>query len=103
MKTFLMLAILGLCLAGCANENGNPRTFPNSDLELVVGNSARMGCTCMFVMDMPEEYCRAWVKASPDLAKVSFDVPNKRVVSSVFISFAATARFVDEKRGCILE
>lgn len=102
MKTLMTLVALGL-VAGCANDNGTPRTFANSDLELVVGNAARMGCSCRFVMEMPEDYCRAWVRASPDVAKLSFDMVNKKVESAVFISWAATARFVDEKRGCILE
>lgn len=102
MRTMLLVLSLG-CLAGCADDNGTPRTFDNNDLELAVGNSARMGCSCMFVMNMDEAYCRAWVKASPDVAKVSFDKSNKRVESSAFISWAATAHFVDEKRGCVLE
>ncbi len=101
-KTMLALFTLA-ALGGCADPNGTPRTFANSDLELAVGNAARMGCSCLFVMEMPEAYCRAWVKASPDVAKLSFDVANKRVESSSFVSFAATARYVDEKRGCILE
>ena len=102
MKTLLAVLGFGL-LAGCANENATPRTYDNNDLELAVGNSARMGCSCMFVMQMPESYCRAWVKASPDVAKLNFDVANKRVESSAFISIAATAHYVDDKRGCILE
>jgi hypothetical protein len=103
MKTLLVSLFALGALAGCANDNATPRTYDNSDLELAVGNSARMGCSCMFVMEMPEAYCRAWVKASPDVAKVSFDVANKRVESSAFVSWAATARYVDDKRGCILE
>ena len=102
MKTLFVFLALGL-LAACADDNGTPRTFANNDFELAVGNSARMGCSCMFVMDMPESYCRAWVKASPDVAKLTFDVANKRVESSAFVSFAATAHFVDDKRGCVLE
>ena len=102
MKTLMTLMALGF-LAGCANDNGTPRTFDNNDLELAVGNAARMGCSCRFVMEMPEDYCRAWVKASPDVAKLSFDMVNKKVESAAFISWAATARFIDEKRGCILE
>jgi hypothetical protein len=57
----------------------------------------------MFVMEMPEAYCRAWVKASPDVAKVTFDTVNKRVESTAFLSWGAVARYVDEKRGCVLE
>jgi hypothetical protein len=103
MKKLLVSMFALAALAGCADDKGTPITYDNNDLELAVGNSARMGCSCMFVMEMPEAYCRAWVKASPDVAKVTFDVANKRVESSAFVSWAATARFVDEKRGCILE
>lgn len=104
MKRLLLIcSSVGLTLLACANPDGNPRTYDNNDLELAVGNSARMGCSCMFVMEMDEAYCRAWVKASPDVAKLSFDRANKRVESSAFISWAATAHFVDEKRGCVLE
>jgi hypothetical protein len=101
MKKLTLLLALGL--AGCANDNGDPRTYDNNDLELAVGNSARMGCSCLFVMNMDEAYCRAWVRASPDVAKVSFDRANKRVEASAFLSWAATAHFVDAKRGCVLE
>jgi hypothetical protein len=104
MKRLLFVAALTLLgFTGCADENGSPRTYDNNDLELVVGNSARMGCTCMFVMEMDEAFCRAWVKASPDVAKVSFDRAAKKVEAAAFISWAATARFVDEKRGCVIE
>ena len=103
MKRFVLCVLAALSLASCADENGDPRTFDNNDLELAVGNSARMGCSCAFVMEMNDDYCRAWVKASPDVAKVNFDRVNKRVEASAFISWAATAHYVDDKRGCILE
>jgi hypothetical protein len=103
MKKLLFVVMMAGVLAGCADDNGTPRTYDNNDLELAVGNSARMGCSCRFVMEMDEAYCRAWVKASPDVAKLSFDMVNKKVVSSAFVSWAATAYYVDEKRGCVLE
>lgn len=102
MKPIWMGLALGL-LAGCANDNGTPRTYDNNDLELAVGNSARMGCTCRFIMNMDEAYCRAWVRASPDVAKLTFDLAHKRVEAAAFISVSATAHYVDEKRGCALE
>lgn len=98
----LLLTLGFVCSAGCASE-GPPRTFANNDLELAVGNGARMGCSCMFVMERDEAYCRAWVKASPDVAKVTFDTVNKRVEASSFVSWAATAHYVDDKVGCVLE
>ena len=101
MKKLLVLVPF-LALAGCAND-GPPRTFDNNDLELAVGNAARMTCSCLFVMNMPEAYCRAWVKASPDVARWSADPQAKTVEASAFISFAAHARWVDEKHGCVLE
>jgi hypothetical protein len=72
-------------------------------MELAAANGARMGCSCMFVMERDEEYCRAWVKASPNVAKVTFDQGRKRVEASVFISWAAAAHYVDDKVGCVLE
>lgn len=104
MKRFFTLAALALSLGACADRNAEPyHTYESNDLTLAVGNSARMGCSCMFVMEMPEDYCRAWVKASPDVAKVTFDTVNKRVESTAFLSWGAVARYVDEKRGCVLE
>ncbi len=102
MRRFISTAAL-LLAAACANDNGTPRTFANNDLQLAVGNGARMGCSCLFVMQMSEEYCRAWVKASPDVAKVAFDTVNKSVESSALISISAKAHYVDSKRGCVLE
>lgn len=102
MKRLATITALML-LAACADDKSDPRTFDNNDLELAVGNGARMGCSCRFVMHMSEAYCLAWVKASPDVAKVSFDMTNKTAEASAFISFAATARYVDAKRGCVLQ
>jgi hypothetical protein len=103
MKNRSLIFALALAFASCANDNGTPRTFDNNDLELAVGNSARMGCSCMFVMEMPESYCRAWVKASPDVAKMSIDTKAKTVESSAFVSWAAKAHYIDDKIGCVLE
>lgn len=96
---------LGLFLAvaaGCASE-GPPRMYDNNDLELVVGNAARSTCSCIFVMEMSDEYCLAWTKASPDVARWSVDRSAKTVEASAFISWAAKARYVNSKIGCILE
>ncbi|MEW5741786.1 MAG: hypothetical protein AB1938_22895 [Myxococcota bacterium] len=101
MRTlFFVSALLGLF--GCASE-GPPRLYDQNDMELAAANGARMGCSCMFVMERDEEYCRAWIKASPNVAKVTFYPSSKKVEASVFISWAATAHYVDDQVGCVLE
>ncbi len=100
MKRVLLLVTMVL---GCANENGTPRTYDNNDLELSVGNAARNGCSCRYVMGLTETECRAWIRANPDVAFVRFDDVNKRVDASAFISWTATAHVVDVRRGCVLE
>jgi len=102
MKRLFVLSLLSLA-AACADPKSDPRLFDNNDVELAVGNTARMGCSCLWVMNMDETYCRAWVKASPDVAKMNIDWANKRVESSAFLSSAAVAHYVDDKRGCVLE
>jgi hypothetical protein len=92
-----------LLLAHCAADDAKLRTYDNNDLELVVGNAAKMSCTCRFVMQMNEAYCRDWVRATPNIARFNVDTERKAVEASAFISWTARARFIDEKRGCVLE
>ncbi|MGQ0508880.1 MAG: hypothetical protein ACT4TC_26560 [Myxococcaceae bacterium] len=101
MKPFAMIA--ALFLASCASNGPDGRTYDNNDLELAVGNAAKMSCTCLFVMEMDDAYCKAWVRASPDVARYSVDKTNKTVESSAFLTWYARARYVDDKRGCLLE
>ena len=97
-----LLMTLALAFAGCANE-GPPRLYNNNDLSLVAANAARFGCSCVFVMNMTEEFCRAWTKENPDLGRFSVDYAKKRVEGSCLITWSASAQWVDEKHGCILE
>lgn len=101
MKNSIMMITVLMAL-GCAQES-SLRTYDNNDLELVAGNAARLTCSCLFVMEMSEEFCRAWTKASPDVTRFSVDTTAKTVEASAFVTWAARARFVDAKRGCILE
>lgn len=102
--TTLMLGLAVVMLvSGCAADDAKLRTYDNNDLELATGNAAKSTCTCLFVMKMDEAYCRDWVRASPNVARFTVDEMNKTVQSSAFISWTAKARFVDDKRGCVLE
>ncbi len=102
MKRLALFSLL-LVAAACAGEKDGARYYDNSDPELAVGNAAFMTCTCIFTMEMPEDFCSAWVKASPAVARVGIDRANKVVESSAFITWAARAYWLDDKRGCVLE
>lgn len=99
MRWLFFLALVG---CACGASNGK-RVYQNNDLELAVGNAARNGCSCRYVMKLSEEQCRAWVRANPDVASVRFDDERQRVESAAFISWSAVARVVDARRGCVLE
>ncbi len=99
----LALVSMTLTLGSCASADPKLATYDNNDLELAVSNSAKMVCTCKFVMEMDDEFCANWVRASPDVARYSYDAKAKTVEASAFVAFAAHAHWVDEKRGCVLE
>ncbi len=94
--------VLAALVTACTPANGK-RVYQNNDLELAVGNSARNGCSCRYVMKLSEEQCRAWVRANPDVASVRFDDEHQRVESVAFISWSAAAHVVDARHGCVLE
>jgi hypothetical protein len=98
----MLLIASAVSLSECAT-NGPPRLYANNDLQLAAANAAKMVCSCVFVSEMPADYCQAWVKASPDVARYTVDSNLKTVEASAFISWTAKARFVDERRGCVLE
>lgn len=95
--------IAATAVSSCAVDDPKFKTFANNDLQLAVGNAAKMECTCKFVMEMDDAFCKAWVKASPDVARYSYDAKAKTVEASAFVSWVARAHWVDDKRGCVLE
>ena len=91
----MMWFILFVC--GCIEG------YNNHDLELLTSYRAKDMCSCVFVQDRDEEYCRNWTKASPNLATMSVDMDEKTVHTEAMQYWSATARFVDEKQGCVLD
>lgn len=104
MKRVLTGFALAL-LASCAGEkqNGSGQDYAYNDLRLVTGYTAKDACSCMFVMEQTEEYCRAWVKANPPLGRFTYDRNTKTVTSSAALLWSATAKYVDDVVGCQLQ
>ncbi len=100
-RTGWALALAALALSCCANDA--ELTYPNNDETLGAANAAHQACSCLFVMKQSEAFCRDWVRVSPDLPRYSVDFAARRVEASVLIAWPATARYVDDRRGCLLE
>ncbi len=92
------LWLLSLVLLGCADSPG----YGNNDLQLVTAYTAKDMCSCLFVMEQTEEYCLAWTKASPAVARIRVDHRRKVVSTSAAVLWTGEAEFVDAQQGCVL-
>jgi hypothetical protein len=96
--------ILALMLAASAcSQSGKDRIYRANDLQLLTAHAAKEMCSCVFVFGRDDEFCSAWVKASPDLKTLRVDRDEKTVESEAVLFWGARARFVSARRGCVLE
>jgi hypothetical protein len=78
-------------------------------LSLGTGYRAKEVCTCLFVLERSENSCNAWTRDISLDAAFSVDAAHKAVTSSyqwlgsALPLFTSTARFQDERRGCLLQ
>src|SRR5262245_13533737 len=91
-----------LLLCGCGTDGGL-REYRNNDLQLLTAYAAKEICSCVFVMGQTDEFCARWAKASPDLKTFTIDRGGKTVEAQAVIYFGARARYVNARRGCMLE
>lgn len=80
-----------------------PLSFDTGLLKIGARYGAKLACSCRFVMEQDEAYCRDWVKASPDIVKVRFDDDEKVVTARALGLVRSRARWVSERAGCVLE
>jgi hypothetical protein len=90
----------GLVLS-CAEPDGPPYSY--NDTRLLTGYTAKEACSCLWVMEQTEDYCRAWVVANPPLGRFTIDWNQKIVTSSAAVLWSAQAKYVDDVVGCQLE
>jgi len=100
----MLLAALAAVVASCQSGGGDGRrVYDNNDLELVTAYTAKDACTCLFVLQRDEAYCRAFVKASPSVARLTVYPEQKTVETTALLLWGARARLVDERTGCQVE
>ena len=104
MKRLVLL--LGLVAVGTTASCGSDtptRPYRYNDLLLINAFTAKELCSCLFVAEMPEDYCLEWTRESPAVATARIDEKNKSVQSGALLLWSRTASWVDEKTGCVLE
>ena len=94
-------ALLCALLCGCDSSKG--RLYDNNDLELATAYTAKELCSCLFVMEMPQDYCAAWTKASPAVTKFNVNLDQKTVETTALVDWGSRARFDSDKFGCVLD
>ncbi len=77
--------------------------YDNHDLELLTRYKAKDFCSCMFVMQRDEDYCRDWTVASPNLASIKVNEEDRTVTTQAIHYWSATARYTGAKTGCALD
>ncbi len=95
------LTLAALVVLSCSN--GSSRLYDNNDLQLATGYTAKELCSCLFVMEMDETYCRNWTRASPAVTKYKIDEANKRVETTALLQWGARAHFESAKFGCVID
>jgi hypothetical protein len=86
MSRSLALAAL---LAGCSQ--GPDRLYEKNDLQLLTRYAAKELCSCLFVMERDEIYCREWTRQAPNLRTYRIDWSEKRVETQAVLDFGARA------------
>jgi len=100
VKTRILLCCAALLSAAACSNSGR---YERNDLELVTAYTAKDFCSCMFVMERDEGYCRAWTKANPQVARIEVDTQHKLVRTSALYLWSGAARWKNEREGCVNE
>jgi hypothetical protein len=88
------------CVAG--SDAKDPQKYSASLLSLATAFAAQEGCSCRFVMERDDAFCRDWIRVSPDIARITVDEQAKTVTSRALMGWKRTARF-DPVDGCRLD
>ncbi len=96
IRTLPLALALALPLGACKEG------YDNNDAELAVRQKAKEMCSCVFVMKRSEDYCLAWTKVTPNVAKAEVDLQAQRV-TAVALGFYRSRATFHERLGCALD
>ena len=99
MKQILLGLVLLTLAVSCGGDG--LRQYHNSDLQLSPSYTAKEVCSCLFVMEMDEEFCGAWTRASPNVSSFRVDHEKKAVRATALLLWGSSAHFVSDEFGCV--
>ena len=79
------------------------RPYDTGDLTMLVRYRAKETCSCAFVMERDDAFCQAFTAAKPAVAGVEIDRRKKTTKAQALALWSATARFVNDDVGCVLD
>ncbi len=77
--------------------------YDSSLFRLGSGFAAQTACSCLFVMERDEDFCREWVRVSPDVARFRVDYEAERVKARALGMGRVSAVYTGERTGCVIE
>ena len=96
-------ALLAIVVAAASCSSGSDRRYERNDLQLLTAFAAKEMCSCLFVMQRDELYCREYSRQDPNLRTYDIDWTQKRVEAQAVLYWGARAHYVSPRRGCVLE
>lgn len=97
MKRLFAVAVAAVVAAtGCSR-------YEDNDVQLVTVYSAKMTCSCVFVMKRDDDYCSEWAREEPNVRTLTIDHEKKSVEAQALGLWGAKAKFLDAKRGCVVD
>ncbi len=107
---YLFLALALMAPTGFADEV-LPKRMGYSDLLGATATFlAKEMCSCLWVMKKSAAFCDEYTKQSPSYSKYTVNLDKKEVYSGLkkasiggYGLYPHTARFVDDKRGCVMK
>jgi hypothetical protein len=96
---YFLLVLILFGIVGCTDQEA---VFKESKLEIGMSFSAKNMCSCFYVSEQSEDFCRDLVKVKqlPIQPSVSIDHKNKIIETSLFFFVSRKAQFLGPERGC---
>lgn len=99
LKTFGALFLLPLFVG--MDAYAEPEMAPEAALP-VSAFHAKMLCSCIFVMEQSEEYCKSYTQIGLPIQNEEIDYNEKRT-SALAFGVPATAHYQGDRLGCLLD